>query len=107
MSAATPTPAGPLRTSSGLFADSLSEARESVVRWLERDRRSGHNDLPDAKIQSVASVARLAVNDVLAQLYRAGVASGRIAVCLALGIAAPDGPEQVHCPHCGKTLTAL
>jgi hypothetical protein len=98
---------GAVRSSSGLLADALLAARESVVRWLARARASGQHDLADAVAESVARVATLAMNDPLKAMHKAGVATGRIAVCLALGLAPPDGPETVACPHCGRDITAL
>lgn len=96
-----------LRSSSGLFADALLDVRESVGKWLRKARASGHIDMADAIIEGAARVATLASNDPMRAVYRAGVAAGRVAVCLALGLTPPDGPETTHCPHCGRTITAL
>lgn len=97
----------PVRSSSGLLADALAGARADVVRWLEREGRRQHLPIEPQRVKELAAVVTLALNDTLASMYRAGVASGRVAVCLALGLTPPDGPEQVHCPHCGRTITAL
>lgn len=96
-----------LRSSSGVYADSLVAVKESVEEWLRKARKAGHADLSDEQIASVARVATLASSPVLTSLYRAGVQSGRVAFALAHGLPPPDGPESCHCPACGKLLTAL
>lgn len=97
----------PVRTSSGLLATALADAHARVVAWLEREGRRQHLPIEPARVQELASVAVVGLNDTLAAMHRAGVRAGRVAMALALGVSPPDGPETCPCPHCGKSITTL